>query len=129
MSSARRQKTVMHGVPDHAAKIDGCDGARRPGALPARLPGCDEGRQVKSLGDPPGDETEQALVPAIGAEPDEGASRFERVLGSHEGFAKHARLAVIVASEQLGAEAGGPDPAAGIDARTKDEAERVTGGC
>src|SRR5512132_206293 len=124
MSSARRQKTVMHGVPDHATKIDAGDGARRPGALPVRLPGRDESRQVKSLGDPPGDETEQAFVPAIGAEPDKGAPSFERALGSNEGFAKHAlldrlalgverfelardraRLALVVASEQLGAEA------------------------
>ena len=34
---------------------------------------------------------------------------------------------LVVGGEQLGAEAGGPDPAAGIDARPENETERVAG--
>src|SRR5262245_54470330 len=124
MPSARGEKTVMHGVPDHMAKIDGCDLARRPGALPVRLPGRDESRQVISLGDPTSNETEHDLVPAIGPEPDEGASCIERALSKRKRFATHlllnllapgvepfglardrARIALVVTSEQLGAEA------------------------
>src|SRR6476659_1225744 len=76
------------------------------------------------LGDAPSDETDQALVPPIDAEPDERAPQVEGPVGEREGFCEHAlldrftlaverfelcgdgaRLALVVAGEQLGAKA------------------------
>ena len=86
-------------------------------------------------------------MPAVGAEPDKRAADVESTLREREGFHEHplldrfplgverfelcgdrARLALVVAGEQLGAEARSPHPAAGIDARPENEAERVAGG-
>ena len=72
MAAALDQQPLMHGVPDHARQD-----RRRRSSAPSPVPcpsgsqACDEGRQAEALGDAAGDEAEQALVPALGGEPDE----------------------------------------------------------
>jgi len=123
VTAAFDEKSFMHGSPHHGAKVDRGDRAGRACRETVGIERSDEGRKAEALGDAAGDQSEQPLVPAFGAEPEEGTPRIERALGSHKGFRQHAlldrlalgverfelcrdgaRLALVVASKQLGAE-------------------------
>ena len=134
----------MHGVSDHAAKIDGGIERADPVPSPSGYQAVTKAGRLDSLGDAPSDETDQALVPTIDAEPDEGAPQVEGPVGEREGFCEHAlldaftlavealefcgdgaRLALVVAGKQPSAEPRHRRSAPGIDARAEQEAEMV----
>ena len=150
VAAAFDEKTLMHRIsrPTAPRSTEAIERAE-PVALTVGLERDDEGRPVKTLGDATGDQVRARPLCQPSA-PRKSIGRAgvgsERSFGEGKGFLEHAlldrltlgverfelggdgaRLDLVVGGEQLGAEARRADPAAGIDARAEDEAERVAG--
>ena len=139
-----RRRPVGHRLAHRAAEIDARDRAAGAGADAARLERDGEGRPSEPLLEARGDEADHAGMPAFGGGDDDGALLLDAERGHglglglrHGGELDRLALAVeavelggearafgrIVLHEQIDAERGATDAAAGIDARPEQEAE------
>ncbi len=137
-------RPVLDGLAHRAAEVDAGDRTPGAGADAARLERDGEGGPSEPLLQPRGDEADHAGMPAFGGGDDDGALLLGAERGHGLGLGlrqrgKLDRLALAVESvefggearafgrivlhEQIDAERGAADAAAGIDARPQEEAE------
>ena len=77
VTAAFDEEPFMHGRPHHGAEVDRGDRARRACRETVRLERSDEGWKAEALGDAAGDQSEQPLVPAFGAEKEQRPAGLE----------------------------------------------------
>src|SRR5262245_4275883 len=68
MAAAFDEQSSMYGRAYDTAEIDARDRARRAGGVAVGLQARDETGKAEAVGNAPGDQPEQAFVPAFGAE-------------------------------------------------------------
>ena len=144
VAAALDQQTFAHRLAHRAAEIDAGDRAARAGADAARLERDREGRTAEPLLEPRGDQADHARMPAFGGGDDHRALLLEAERRHRLGLGLRQRrhldrlaLAIepvelggeprafdrILLQQQIDAERGAADAAAGIDARPEQEAE------
>ncbi len=144
--AALEQEPVRHRLPHRAAEIDARDRAARSGADAADTERDRESRASEFLLQPRRHQSDDAGMPALRRRDDHGALLFQPErgqclrfrLGQHvllhrpplvvqpvEFGGNASGFGRILFQQEIGAEIGAPDAAAGIDARPEQKAEMI----
>ena len=146
VAAALDEMAVGHGGAHGRADVDAGNGAQRAGALAGLVPGDHAGGAVEAVGEPARHQADHALVPAVGADQQQGhvGVGLDQLLGAGHRLLEHVGLDglalavelveqhgdarglhLVAGREQARAEAGIADAPAGVDARAQHEAQMI----